>query len=161
MEHGGWEAPLFGGQGAEGRDDDRYIFQGLPDSIDVHLGRGRETKGWAAYGGEGAESWAPELCVADLIAEVQGFDDAAANGPVPSLVKRKRRHPVGSRNRLRNEPSGNVAGGGGATSQIDAFGNGEGPSRRGKRFNSMECLSIAKAWVYQSSRGPSQQEDSM
>lgn len=25
----------------------------------------------------------------------------------------------------------------------------------------MECLSIAKAWVYQSSRGPSQREDSL
>lgn len=133
----------------------------------MHRGHRGAIQGWEAHGVEvvvsdsippndlGMGSSAPGLCLTDPIAEVQGCVGAAPNGPVASLVKRNRGRPVGSRNRSRNEPSGNVGEGGGATGQIDASGDGEGPARRGKHFTAMECLSIAKAWAYQSSRGPS------
>lgn len=34
-------------------------------------------------------------------------------------------------------------------------------ARRGNRLPAMECLAVAKAWVYQSSRGPIQRKESM
>lgn len=146
MAHGTGGNELFGAAKRGGREDDGSCFQGLPDVIDAYRRQHGANTGFTGPLGEGeCENSIPAndervaICAtattpADPVTEEEGADVGVVDSCGAPVVRRKPGLPLGSRNRARNESSGNVAAGCSAAGQIDRAGNGESSARRDKRF---------------------------
>lgn len=128
-------------------------FAGVPDRWDLYRHGVAEVTDAETPVLSAAEHTAPKCAVGYFPAfgsVVPLHSDTHATGvarPIP--VRCKRGRSVGSTNRLRKENATSPErAGGDNTAQVEGQGEGETTARKWKRFSSMQCLSIAKSWVY-------------